>query len=167
MINIGLRSDYVAAYYATPLLIEAGASLMVHISFYGAVSYFHGPAYGADKAGTDKMNFDMACDLAETDVASVALWPGLILSDALKNLPEEHLTDELKARLVHFESPEFTGEIIERLWRDPERLDYSGSALICAELAQRYRIADLDGKQPISYREAWGSPEDRFVNPSN
>ncbi|BFM07364.1 SDR family NAD(P)-dependent oxidoreductase [Halioxenophilus aromaticivorans] len=108
MINVGLRSNYVAAYHATPLLIETGGSLMVHISFYGAVSYFHGPAYGAAKAGTDKMNFDMACDLAESDVASVALWPGLILSDELKNLPEEHLTEELKARLMHFESPEFT-----------------------------------------------------------
>ena len=126
MIEVGLKSNYVTAYYATPLLIETGGSLMVHISFYGAVCYFHGPAYGASKAGIDKMNFDMAIDLAETDVTSVSLWPGLILSDAIKNLPEEHLTEELKARLEHFESPEFTGHVIERLLRDPQRMSYSG-----------------------------------------
>ena len=77
----------------------------------------------------------------------------MILSDALKNLPEEHLTDELKARLMHFESPEFTGHVIERLWRDPKKLNHPGSTRICAELAKRYGIADVDGKQPI-HREA-------------
>ena len=59
MIDVGLRSSYVAAYYAAPLMIETGASLMAHISFYGAVSYHYGPAYGAAKAGTDKMSFDI------------------------------------------------------------------------------------------------------------
>ncbi len=64
MIDVGLRSNYVASYYAAPLMVAAKRGLIVNISFYGAVSYFHGAAYGAAKAGTDKMLGDMAIDLA-------------------------------------------------------------------------------------------------------
>lgn len=163
MINVGLRSNYVAAYYATPLMIETAGALMVHISFYGAVSYFHGPAYGAAKAGTDKMSYDMAKDLQESDVASVALWPGFILSDMLKNMPAEHLTPDLQERFAQFERPEFSGLVIEQLWRDPERMSLSGKALIGAELGHRYGIQDLDGKQPLSYRSTMGDPDYRFI----
>lgn len=166
MIDIGLRSAYIASYYAAPLMIETGGSLMAHISFYGAVCYHYGPAYGAAKAGTDKMSFDMAVDPRPHNVASVAIWPGCILSEVLKSIPREHLTPELAARLPAFETPEFTGLVIERLWRDPERMALSGEALIGAELGKRYGIKDLDGKQPLVYSESMGKPTGRFVPPS-
>ena len=38
----------------------------------------HGPAYGAQKAGTDKMSSDMAVDLRPFGVASVSIWMGLL-----------------------------------------------------------------------------------------
>jgi hypothetical protein len=70
----------------------------------------------------------------------------------------------LLARLPTFETPEFTGLVIERLWRDPERMKLSGETLIAAELGQRYGIKDLDGKEPITYTEMMGKPS-RFVLP--
>lgn len=166
MINVGLRSNYVAAFYATPLLLKSSKALIVHTSFYGAVSYFHGPAYGAAKAGTDKMSFDMAIDLQPHNVASVTIWPGFILSDQLKNMPAEHLTPELAARLKSFEHPEFTGFVIDQLFRDPELMSFSGQSFIGAELGLRYQIKDLDGKQPSSYSSTMGSPNDRFIGPA-
>ena len=162
MINVGLRSNYVAAYYAAPLMIETGGSLMAHISFYGAVSYHYGPAYGAAKGGTDKMNFDMAMDLRPHDVASVSIWPGLILTDMLKAYPRDQLPPHVAATLPNFETPEFTGLVVERLWRDPERMALSGESLIGAELGLRYGIEDLDGKQPMAYTESMGKASDRF-----
>jgi NAD(P)-dependent dehydrogenase (short-subunit alcohol dehydrogenase family) len=167
MIDVGLRSNYVAAYHAAPLLIDTGAGLMAHISFYGAVSYFHGPAYGAAKAGTDKMSFDMAVDLRPHNVASVAIWPGFILSDMLKSFPRERLPPNVAAQLPNFETPEFTGLVIERLWRDPERMTLSGEALIGAELGRHYGVKDLDGKQPMTYAEPMGKPSGRFFVPNN
>lgn len=166
MIDVGLRSNYVAAYYAAPLMIETGRSLITHISFYGAVSYFHGPVYGAAKAGTDKMSFDMAVDLRPYDVASVSIWPGFILSEMLKSIPREHLPPHVAADLPNFETPDFTGLVIERLWRDPERMALSGETLIGAELGRRYGIKDLDGKQPRVYTSSMGSPSGRFIAPS-
>ena len=162
MIDVGLRSNYVAAWHAAQLMVPAGRGLIASISFYGAVSYFHGAAYGAAKAGTDKMMRDMAVDLAPHGVAAVSLWPGFVLTDAVRAIPAEHLPDDLRASLPDWESPEFTGRVIAALASDPGLAALSGQALIGAELGTRYGIADLDGKRPPSYRATMGSP----VNPT-
>ncbi|MDE2563062.1 MAG: SDR family NAD(P)-dependent oxidoreductase [Sphingomonadales bacterium] len=158
MIDVGLRSNYIAAWHAAPLMVAAGKGLIASISFYGAVSYFHGPAYGATKAGTDKMMADMAVDLAPHGVAAVSLWPGFILTDAVRALPPEHIPEDLRAAMPQWETPEFTGLVIEALYRDPALMAASGQALIGAELGKRLGIRDTDGKQPISYRAGMGSP---------
>ena len=162
MIDVGLRSNYVAAWHAAQLMVPAGRGLIASISFYGAVSYFHGAAYGAAKAGTDKMMRDMAVDLAPHGVAAVSIWPGFVLTDAVRAIPAEHLPDDLRASLPGWETPEFTGLVIAALANDPELTTLSGYALIGAELGTRYGIADLDGKRPLSYRATMGSP----VNPA-
>lgn len=158
MIVIGLRSDYVAAYYAAPLMIRTGSSLIANISFYGASSYFVGPAYGAAKAGTDKMVHDMAIDFAPTDLSIVSYWPGYVRTDESKAIPDEYFPDGLRAILPEFETPEFTGMVIAALLEDPERKALSGQALIGAELALKYGIRDLDGKQPKSWAAEMGRP---------
>lgn len=158
MIDVGLRSSYVAAYYAAPLMVAAKRGLIANISFYGAVSYFHGPAYGAAKAGTDKMTADMAFDLAPHGVSIVSFWPGFILTDAVRAMPQEMMPEDLRAMLPLWETPEFSGLVIEALARDPELATFSGKAVIGAELGERYGIKDTDGKQPMSYRASMGSP---------
>ncbi len=163
MIDVGLRSNYVASYYAASLMIQSGGALIVNISFYGAVSYFHGPAYGAAKAGTDKMVHDMGIDFADTDVSVVSLWPGYILSDMIKALPEEHKTPQLKAMLPEFETPEFSGLVIAAMLADPDRKMLSGKAHIGAQLGLKYDVRDLDGKQPRVWCEKHGEPINFFT----
>jgi NAD(P)-dependent dehydrogenase (short-subunit alcohol dehydrogenase family) len=162
MIDVGLRSNYVASYYAAPLMTETRRGLIVNISFYGAVSYFHGAAYGAAKAGTDKMSHDLAIDLAPYGVAAVSLWPGFIRTDALAAMPPETIPENLRVLLPQFERPEFSGLVIGALYRDPKLRELSGQSLIGAELGVKYGIKDLDGKQPISYRETMGAPASWF-----
>jgi NAD(P)-dependent dehydrogenase (short-subunit alcohol dehydrogenase family) len=162
MIEVGLRSNYVASYYAAPLMVEAKRGMIANISFYGAVCYFHGAAYGAAKAGTDKMTHDMAVDLAPHGVAVVSYWPGFIMTDELVRMPPEKVPDDLRAMLPQFEKPEFSALVIDALYRDPDLRELSGKALIGAELGVKYGIKDLDGKQPISYRQAMGSPAQQF-----
>lgn len=43
LLNVGLRSHFVASYYAAPLLIANGRGLIVNTGHYGAVCYFRGP----------------------------------------------------------------------------------------------------------------------------
>lgn len=163
MITVGLRSDYVAAYYAAPLMIRTGASLIANISFYGAVSYFVGPAYGAAKAGTDKMVHDMAIDFADTDVSVVSYWPGYVRTDESKAIPEEYFPDEFRALIPLMETPEFTGLVIAGVLADPNRKALSGKALVGAEMAEKYGIKDINGKQPPSWTKQMGSPQTYFV----
>lgn len=162
MIEIGLHTNYIAAYFAAPLMVARGQGLIANISFYGAATYFHGPAYGAAKAGTDKMAFDMGLELRPHGVACVSLWPGFIYSDAVaafaQSTPKEYLPSALAEHLPLFERPEFTGLVLNALHEDPQRMALSGQALIGAELGQRYGILDIDGKAPLSYRDTMGAP---------
>lgn len=138
------------------------SSLAHNISFYGAVSYFYGPAYGAAKAGTDKMSFDMAADLRPDGVACVSYWPGFIYSDeGAKHVawgPEGAARAAIEQRFATFERPEFTAIILDALHNDPDLMAQSGSTLIGAELGERYGIKDIDGKQFLSYRSTMGGP---------
>ena len=70
LLDVGLRSSYVASYYAAPLLVRGGRGVVVNTSTYGASSYIHGPMYGAQKAGHDKLACDMAVDFREHNVAA-------------------------------------------------------------------------------------------------
>ncbi|RJF91514.1 SDR family NAD(P)-dependent oxidoreductase [Sphingomonas cavernae] len=162
MIDVGLRTNYIMAYLAAPLMVETPGSLIANISFYGAVSYFHGPAYGAAKAGTDKMSFDMAEDLRPDGVACVSFWPGLIYSDEVASYvasaPEGEARAALEQRFATFEHPEFSACVLNALHEDPALMSLSGSTLIGAELGARYGISDIDGKQPLSYRDTMGGP---------
>jgi NAD(P)-dependent dehydrogenase (short-subunit alcohol dehydrogenase family) len=168
MIDVGLRSSYVASYYAAPLLLASrsgqSGGLIANISFYGAASYFHGPAYGAAKAGTDKMTHDMSVDFADTPVSVVSIWPGYVLTDQLRDLPEEYRTPELQAMLPGFETPEFTGDVIAALLTDPERKALSGKALIGARLGLAYGIRDRDGRVPNDLSMRHGEPLQFFTD---
>ena len=154
--NVGLRSAFVASYYAAPLLVKAKHSLIVNISYYGAVSYHLDPAYGATKAGLDKLTFDMAADFAPYGVAVVSLWPGPTgterARDLLSKLPNG---DKI---LDAQETPQFSGLAIAHLYNDSSLMAKSGTVVISAEAATEYGYRDLNGKQPASFRQQKGSP---------
>src|SRR5258708_30734571 len=73
LITIGLRSHFVASFYAAPLLIANGRGLIVNTGHYGAVAYYHGPVYGAQNAGADQMAAAMPKDLRPPNLATVSL----------------------------------------------------------------------------------------------
>ena len=158
LITVGLRSHYVASYHAAPLMIAKGRGLIVNTGFYGAVSYFHGPAYGAQKAGADKMAADMAKDLRPHGVAAVSIWMGILRTERtmayLDTVPE----DQRAAGLARMETPDYTGLLIDALYADPQLMQISGQALIGAELGASYGLKDLDGSTPPSFREEMGGP---------
>lgn len=158
VLDVGLRSAYVASWHAAPLLVRAGRGLIAFTSSPGSVCYMHGPAYGAQKAGVDKMAADMAVDFAGTGVSTVSIWMGVLLTERLRQAFGDN-TEALAAFAEHAETPHFTGQLIDALYRDPDLPDLSGHTLIGAELATRYGITD-GGRRPPSHREALGSPRE-------
>lgn len=157
ILDVGLRSAYVATWHAAPLLLNAGHALVVFTSSPGSACFMHGPAYGAQKAGVDKMAADMAVDFAGTDVCTVSIWMGILLTERMRGAFEGRPAD-LAAFAEHAETPGFTGRLIDALYRDPDLTDLNGHTVIGAELATRYGITDDGGRRPPSHRAALGSP---------
>jgi len=160
ILDVGQRSHYVASYFAAPLLVRTGGGLVVFTSSYGARCYMHGPAYGAGKAGIDKMAMDMAVDLRDHDVAAMSLWLGFVRTE--RNEPLFQHPDAMKGPygkfLANAESPQFIGRVIDALHRDPKRMERSGHVLIVAELAKEFGIREADERQPKSNRSVLGAP---------
>ena len=152
MLDVGLRSGYVASYFAAPLMVRQQSGLILFTSASGAVHYVYGPAYGAHKAGMDKFAADMAVDFKEYNVAVLSVWMGALLTDRLKMVIASD-----RAKYAHLENmsetPEFTGHIMWHMLNDPQLMQMSGQTVIGAEMAIRYGIQDVGGRQPASYRQ--------------
>lgn len=157
LLDVGLRSNYVASWLAAPMLIRQGG-LVVNSSSPGAKCYVHGPAYGAAKAGVDKMSHDMAHDFKPHRVAVVAIWLGLVKTE--KVLTIDTNKSKYGPMLAVAESAEFGGLIIDALYNDPNRMELTGQVFFAAELAERYGIKDIDGSQPPSGRGFLGPPSE-------
>jgi NAD(P)-dependent dehydrogenase (short-subunit alcohol dehydrogenase family) len=157
LLDVGLRSAYVASWYAAPLLLRRNRGLIVFTSSPGAVCYMHGPAYGAQKAGIDKLAADMAVDFRGTGVVPVSIWMGILLTEKFRGAFAGK-PDALGEMEKQAETPGFTGHLIDALYRDPELAELAGHTVIGAELAQRYQITDEDGRQPPSHRDWLGAP---------
>ncbi len=154
LINVGVRSGFVASYYAAPLMVKQQRGLVIFTSGSGGIRYVFGPAYGAHKAGMDKMAADMAVEFKPHNVAALSIWLGAVRTERvlemMANEPEKygHLKEVT-------ETPEFTGHVIWALYHDPKLMEMSGKTVIGAEMAVNYGIKDVGGRQPPSDRETW------------
>jgi NAD(P)-dependent dehydrogenase (short-subunit alcohol dehydrogenase family) len=157
MLDVGLRSTYVSTYYAASLLVERGGGLVVNTSSFGGGCYMHGPAYGAAKAGVDKMAHDMAEDFRPFDVAVVSLWMGMLRTERTAPMLDAAAQQygELAAAA---ESAEYPGRVIVALAASPARMTYSGQVVISAELGAELGVSDVDGSLPSSHRATLGPP---------
>jgi NAD(P)-dependent dehydrogenase (short-subunit alcohol dehydrogenase family) len=157
ILNVGLRSSYVSSYHAANIMSTQQSGLIVNTSSPGAACYMHGPAYGAQKAGSDKMIWDMAQDLKPFNVGCISIWMGVLKTERLDAVmaadPEKYA-----AFFQMAESPEFTGRVIDALFRDKNLLEKSGQVFIGAEIGRELGVVDIDGSQPHSHREALGGP---------
>jgi dehydrogenase/reductase SDR family protein 1 len=147
MHSVGLRSHYVAAVHAAPLLLSSQRGLLVNVSSFGAKVYAVNLAYGVGKAGVDRMTRDMAKELMPHGVCVVSIWPGIVKTERLLIEPERLGYDPSGG-----ESPQFSGRAVAALAADPKRMEKTGRALVVAELAEEYRFTDVDGSMPRSLR---------------
>lgn len=146
MIDVGLRSHYVASALSVPLLQKSDAGLIVNISSFGGASYQVNVAYGVGKAGVDRLARDMARDLRDEKICSVSLYPGVVRT-------EKVLSGKLPFSTEVSESPEFAGRVITALALDEDRMKRTGKVHVVAELAREYAVLDVDGTEPQSLRE--------------
>jgi dehydrogenase/reductase SDR family protein 1 len=147
MHRVGLRSHYVAAWHAAPLMIAQKLGLLVNVSSFGAKIQAVNVAYGVGKAGVDRMTRDMARELKPHGVTVVSLWPGVVKTERLLAEP-----GRLGFDMTNAESPTLSGRAVAAIASDPERIAKTGSALIVAELAKEYGFKEIDGSSPVSMK---------------
>ena len=162
---VGQHSDLVACHFADyPQFAGDAAKCLCEI---GNIFVFHrgstdGPAYGAQKAGIDKLAHDMEHDLRGTGVIAVSIWLGMQITErsqiSAKTNPEQY-----EGFLAMAENPEFTAHILDAIDKAPNREALSGETLIGAEIARQLGVQDR-GQDRLSHRDMLGSP--RTKNPA-
>jgi NAD(P)-dependent dehydrogenase (short-subunit alcohol dehydrogenase family) len=160
MIEVGVRSNFVAAWHAAKIMLPQKSGLIVAISGYVGVTYTYGVVFGTCKSAVDRMARDMAIELQPHNIASLSLWQGLTFTErALRNLEMNPAMKKLTVTNPAIGcNPEFPGRVIAALATDPAVMQRSGGTFITAEVAQEYGITDVDGKVVPSLRAERGSP---------
>ena len=159
MMEVGVKSNYVAAWHAAKIMVPQKSGLIVSISGYAAVTYTYGVIFGLTKTAVGRMNRDMGIELKPHNVATIALWQGLTLTEKAKdNLAK--VADKMTTSITGQKgsSVEHPGRVIAALACDPDLMKRSGGEFITAELADEYGITDIDGERVASMRASRGAP---------
>jgi NAD(P)-dependent dehydrogenase (short-subunit alcohol dehydrogenase family) len=109
--------------------------------------YLGNVIYGAVKAAADKLTADMAHELRPHGIAAIALYPGLVRTEAVLVAAKAGAFD-----LSNSESPQFIGRVVAALDNDPNLMALSGRALVAAAVARDRGVLDIDGKSPEPMR---------------
>lgn len=158
IIDVGLRSSYVASWHAAKIMVPQGSGIIGFTSSPGASCYMHGPAYGAQKAGIDKLAHDMEHDLRGTGVIAVSIWLGPQRTERSNEAIAE--SEQYEQFMAVAENPEFTAHILDAIDRSPDRTNLSGQTLYGAEIAKALGITDRGVERP-SYRDMLGAPREK------
>jgi NAD(P)-dependent dehydrogenase (short-subunit alcohol dehydrogenase family) len=159
MFEVGVKSNFVAAWHAAQIMVPQGSGLIVAISGYSAVTYTYHVLFGASKTAVGRMSRDMAVELKPHNVASVTLWQGLTLTEKAKdNLAKVAAKMTSTITMQKGSSVEHPGRVIAALACDPEIMKRSGGEYITAELGDEYGVVDIDGEPVASMRDIRGAP---------
>jgi NAD(P)-dependent dehydrogenase (short-subunit alcohol dehydrogenase family) len=160
MVDVGVRSNFVAAWHAAKFFVPQRSGLIVAISGYVGVTYTYGVVFGTCKSAVDRMARDMAVELKPHNVASISMWCGLTFTErAHRNLNRNPaMKSQIVTNPLIGSSVEFPGRVIAALAKDENIMRRSGGTFIGAELAREYGVTDIDGKVPPSLRAERGAP---------
>lgn len=158
MIDVGLRSNFVAAWHAARIMVPQRSGLMVALSGYVGVTYTYNVIFGTCKTATDRMARDMAIELKPHNVASLSLWQGFTYTERARENLQKVTGMSSQLNSAAGSSVEFPGRVIAALAKDPDVMKRSGGTFISAELAQEYGITDIDGRVIPSLRAERGAP---------
>jgi NAD(P)-dependent dehydrogenase (short-subunit alcohol dehydrogenase family) len=127
-------------------MLRTGGGLVVSVSSFAGQVFVPPVPYGVAHAAIDRLARDMAEDLRPHGIASVSLYPGLVLTESVQaNL--QYFEDQ-----TNRETPLFVGRVVAALASDPDVMRLTGRWLVAAEVAAEYRVVDEQGVLPHSNR---------------
>lgn len=144
MFTAGLRSHLATCLYGLPLLRETGRGVLVLTTFTRGQRHLGNVFYDLAKNAIPRLSTLLAEELKETEIAVVALSPGWVAVERMK--------DVSPSQRAEMESPLYTGRAVLALALDPAVARRSGQTLAVGEVARIYGFTDHDGRQPTPYR---------------
>ncbi|XP_041964504.1 dehydrogenase/reductase SDR family member 1 [Alosa sapidissima] len=154
--NTGLRGHYFCSVYAARLMVAQGKGLIIMISSMGGLRYLFNVPYGVGKAACDRLAADTAVELKSRGVASVSLWPGAVQTEMISKMVLEKdqplgVDPKFKDMFENGETTELSGRCIVELAKDQNLMSLTGKVLMTCDLARRYNLKDVDGRNVLDY----------------
>lgn len=134
VMDVGLRSHFVAAWHAVPLMIAQGSGLVVNVSSSAATVKMGLLPYSVGKAALDRMTSDMAEELRDVAVAVVSVWPPPTTTEAVV------AQAEVFGDLSKWKPPLLTGRAIAALAAVPDIMPRSGKSLTVGALVEEFGL---------------------------
>ena len=117
MVDIGVRSNFVAAWHAAQIMVPQGSGLIVATSGYVGVTYTYGVIFGTCKSAVDRMARDMAVELKPAQRGLDIVVAGAYPHRAGGTQPQKHSRDDLADR--HRPQRRFLGRVPRSSDRSP------------------------------------------------
>jgi NAD(P)-dependent dehydrogenase (short-subunit alcohol dehydrogenase family) len=170
MLNQAIHSHIITSHFAAPLMLERnkgrGAGIIFEITDGDAFYYRGNIFYDLVKISVIRLAFAMDRELRKRNIASVALTPGFLRSEAVLdhfgvseanwkdvgnrkngNVNSKDQNDAPQDFMVS-ESPRYVGRAVVALAADPKIKRKSGRVFSSWALAREYGFTDVDGTQP-------------------
>ncbi|GBG06439.1 oxidoreductase [Paenibacillus agaridevorans] len=136
MIDIGVRSHLVSAWYAAPLLMERKGLVILTGYTDPKADVMGNLFYDLAMSSVSRLARSLARDFRSQGVAAVALSPGFTRTEAI--------VAAIGERPPGSDSIEFPGRAVQALLTDPDVQRYSGQTLRVADVAVEYGFRDID-----------------------
>jgi NAD(P)-dependent dehydrogenase (short-subunit alcohol dehydrogenase family) len=162
MLRTAIHTHILTARSAVPLMLKQGGGLVVEVGDGDTLDYRVTLFYDLIKISVSRLAHAMAEDLYKHRIASVAITPGFMRTEAILDhfgVTEANWRDGAKKdpNFGYSETPFYVGRAVAALAADPEILKKSGGLYSSWNLAPEYGFTDLDGSQP-----RWPPPDFDF-----
>lgn len=147
MFTAGVRNHLLASRYAAPLMVQQRNGLIVTVTFWDRNRYTGNLFYDLAKAAMVRLAYDMAQDLRQHNVASVAISPGWMRTEfVLQSFKTDEAHWQDIPELQGTESPHYAGRAVVALASDPHIFEKTGNVFRVGDLAGEYGFTDIDGR---------------------
>ena len=141
LVDVGLRSHFVAARLAAPMMIRQGEGLIVNVASHAAGTPKSAKSraiipYSVGKAGLHRLTSDMAAELEGTGVIVVSIWPPGSRTEGVLAEPETFVNVDLD----NWKPPVFTGRVVAALAAGDAHSE-PGQAIVIVDLAEELGIS--------------------------
>ncbi|MGQ0534969.1 MAG: SDR family oxidoreductase [Methanobacteriota archaeon] len=153
MLEAAIVSHLITSRFGVPMLVGRRRGLVVELTDGDTFAYRGNLYYDLVKTTIIRLAWSQSVELAKHRVASVAVTPGFMRSEAVLDhfgVREENWRDGVKKDpyFAESETPLFVGRAVAALAADREILKKTGRVFSSWALAKEYGCTDADGRRP-------------------